>query len=296
MRDLYRVALIACVFLFPAAISLYSQQESFRWIDFHADKDQDIVIWVTHALAGEKWTAIREIGVQWDAALVVTTQRGAADSSPAADTFQIYSVSLKSHLLTPILKGVNLRWVEGLQLSPSAAREPALLYDDCSECAATTYFTAFHYDAVQHIFAARWLRGAQGVPVWTTSTQADVTLSQMYAVLPVVGVGNQVGSEFLAAWSHFDFGKAKPVQDYVFRYDRDPQTGLDRFVTLSGKDADAMKVRLCGVTGAGLARGQDSDLCVGIVPHARAERRVVTTPPAQNQGRSTPPGGKPKHN
>lgn len=283
--------------LMVCAVLSAGAQDSFRWVDFHSDKDQSIVIWVTKALEGEKWTAIREIGVQYDQALVVTTERAAPDSSPATDVFHIYNVSLKSHLLTPILKGVNLRWVDGLQLV-AGVHEPALLYDDCSGCAATTYMTTFYYDMRQHIFAARWMRGAQGAPVWTSSAPEGVTLTQMYAVLPVPAVGNQPTTEFLATWSHFDFGTAKPAQDYMFRYDRDPQTGLDRFMTLGGKDADAMKVRLCGATaqGAGMARGQDADICVGIVPHARAERKPVTTPPANNQGRSTPPGGKPKRN
>ena len=41
----------------------------------HDQRDQDIVVWVTRALAAENWTAIREIGVEYDAALVVTTHR-----------------------------------------------------------------------------------------------------------------------------------------------------------------------------------------------------------------------------
>lgn len=275
-------------------------QETFRWVDFHGDKDQDVVVWVTHALAGEKWTAIREIGVQWDAALVVTVERAAPDASPASDVFHIYSVSLKSHLLNPIVKGVNLRWLDGLQLV-AGQREPAVLYDDCSECAATTYLTAFHYDVVNHAFTARWMRGVQGVPVWTASAPADVTLTQVYAVLPVTAVGQQAGSEFLATWNHFDFGKAKPSQDYLYKYDRDPMTGLDRFLTLSGEDAEAMKARLCAATGTTVARGQDSELCAGLAPPQRAGRRPVTTPPANAQGRSVPPSGKvppgkPKHN
>ena len=277
-------------------------QDTFRWIDFHSDPahpspDQDVVVWVTHALAGEKWTAIREIGVQYDAALVVTSERAAPDSSPASDVFHVYSVSLTNHLLTPVLKGVNLRWVDGVELA-AGVREPAVLYDDCRECAATAYFTTFHYDTVHRVFAARWMRGAQGVPVWTAAAPEGVTLGQVYAVLPVPALGNMPGSEFLATWSHFDFGGAKPAQDYVYRYDRDPQSGMDRFLVLSGKDAEAMKTRLCAAQGlgAGLARGQDADICAGKAPHARAERRPVTTPPANNQGRSTPPGGKPKHN
>ena len=276
-----------------------SAQDSFRWVDFHPDtpgagKDQDVVVWVTRALAGEKWTAIREIGVLYDAALVVTTERAAPDASPATDTFHIWSVSLRSHLLTSVLKGVNLRWLEPMQFAPGAARELTVLYDDCRECAVTTYFTTLYYDVTQHTFAARWMRGAQAVPVWTTAVGQGVTETQVYAVLPGLG---QDGGEFLGAWSHFDFGKQKPAEDYVYRYDRDPLRGLERMQALTGKDAEAMKDRLCGAqmqTG-GLARGQDSEMCQMRV-HPGVQRRVVTTPPANNQGRSFPPGGKPAHN
>ena len=270
-----------------------SAQDSFRWVDFHPDssgesKDQDIIIWVTRALVGEKWTAVREIGVLYDAALVVTTERAAPDASPAEDTFQIWNVSLKSRLLTPVLKGVNLRWLEPIEFSPGAGRELTVLYDDCRECAATTYFTAFHYDVTQHIFTARWLRGTQTVPVWTETAPQGVTLTQVVAVLPGLD-----GGQFLSTWNHFDFGKQKPAEDYVYRYDRDPLHGLDRTQVLSGKDAEAMKDRLCGaqVQNGGLARGQDSEMCQMRL-HPEVQRRVATTPPANNKGRSYPPGGR----
>ena len=53
--------------------------DTFRWVDFHAQKDQDTVVWVSRSLAVEDWTAIREIGVEYDAALVVTTDMGGPD-------------------------------------------------------------------------------------------------------------------------------------------------------------------------------------------------------------------------
>ena len=274
-----------------------SAQESFRWVDFHPDgtgesKDHDIILWVTRALQGEKWTAIREIGVQYDAALVVTTERANPDATPANDTFQIWSVSLKSKLLTPVLKGVNLRWQEPIQFAPNTARELTLMYDDCRECAATTYFTALYYDTTQHIFNTRWMRGAQAIPLWTTAVVAGVTETQVYAVLP-----DADGSQFLGTWAHFDFGGQKPAQDYVFRYDRDPLRGLESTQSLSGKDEETLKDRICSaqVQTSGIARGQDSDICQQRL-HPGVQRKVVTTPPANNQGRSFPPGGKPTHN
>ena len=54
-----------------------------------------------------------------------------------------------------------------------------------------------------------------------------------------------------------------------------------------------MKQRLCSSQDAvvGLTRGQDSSLCQPFQkPHW--ERKPVTTPPANNQGQSLPPGAR----
>jgi hypothetical protein len=277
---------LSCVVVLAAA-PLRGEQESFRWVDFHAAADQDIIVWVTRALAPEKWTSIREIGVLYDAALVVTTERANPEASPAGDTFDIWSVSLTNHALTPLLKGVNLRWLDWMHVRDGSPRELTALYDDCAECAVTTYFTSFHYDLPQHIFVARWVRGGQAVPVWSSSAPDGVEVTRMFGV-----VAEPDGRQLMGTWNHFDYGKQKPAEDYVYRFDLDPFSGLERTQLLSGKEADAMKVRLCGAQGAslGLARGQDSALCQPA--HPRAERRPVTTPPANNQGRSTPPGAR----
>src|SRR5208337_990672 len=85
--------------LLTAALPIYSQQapDTFRWIDFHSPKDQDVVTWVTRSLAVEDWTAIREIAVEYDAALVVTSRRANPQSAATADTFNVWSVSLTNH-------------------------------------------------------------------------------------------------------------------------------------------------------------------------------------------------------
>ena len=255
-------------------------------MDFHSAKDQDVIIWVTRALQAEKWTSIREIGVLYDAALVVTTLRGNPDAIPSADTFSLWSVNLINHLITPLLKGVNLRWIDWMQFSQSSQRELGLVYDDCSECAATTYFTALYYDRSQHIWNAHWMRGGQAVPIWSTATPDGVAVTRVYALL-----SEPNGRQEMVTWNHFDYGKQKDPEDFVYRYDLDPFGGLERTQLVSGKEGEAMKQRLCSVQpGSGvLARGQDSALCQ-LTVHPRAERRPTTTPPANNQGRSTPPG------
>lgn len=268
-------------------IPLHAQQDSFRWMDFHSQRDQDIIVWVTRSLEAEKWSSIREIGVLYDAALVVTTLRSNPQASPGSDTFNLWSASLTSHAITPLLKGVNIRWLDWMQFSQVGPPELGALYDDCADCAATTYFTALYYDRSQHIWNARWVRGGQAVPIWSTASPEGVTVTRVYAIL-----SGPDGRELVGTWNHFDYGKEKPAEDFVYRYDLDSFSGLERIQLLSGKEAEAMRQRLCGFQGTGnVARGQDSALCRQMV-HPRAERRPVTTPPANNQGRSMPPGAR----
>jgi len=78
MHGVFRGLLLALLAasLAPATPLLAQQSpDNFHWIDFHAKPDQDTVVWVTRSLDPEKWSAIREIGVEYDAALVVTTLR-----------------------------------------------------------------------------------------------------------------------------------------------------------------------------------------------------------------------------
>lgn len=262
--------------------------ENFRWIDFHAQSDQDVIVWVNRALVAEKWTAIREIGVQYDAALVITTTRATPQSAPGADTFMVWSVNLTNHTLTPLLKGVNLRLLDWMMFGSGRPRELAALYDNCVDCEASTFFTAFHYDIAQHVWAARWMNGDHAAPVWSATTSAQTALTQVYSVL-----AEPDGRELLVSWRHFDYGKLKPIDDFVYQYDVDPFTGMDRTQLLKGTQAEAIELRMCNPQDAvsGLGRGQDSPLCQPAAK-ARPMHRPVTTPPANNLGKSVPPGTK----
>jgi hypothetical protein len=277
--------LIAASLALAAPLSAQQAPDTFRWVDFHSAKDQDVVVWVTRSLQPEKWTAIREIGVQYDAALVVTTLRSTSESLPGTDTFTIWSLSLTSHSLTPILTGVNLRWLDWMLFADGAPRELGALYDDCGECAATSFFTAFHYDFSQHAWAARWMRGNQAVPFWSANVPAGVALTQVYAVL-----NEPNGRQLVATWNHIDHDKREQVEDVLYRYDLDPFSGLERTQLLTGKDAETMKQRLCNAQDAAsdLARGQDSLLCQPLLK-PRLSRKPVTTPPSNNHGQSLPP-------
>ncbi|HEY2468050.1 MAG TPA: hypothetical protein VGI45_09430 [Terracidiphilus sp.] len=288
MRRVPRWAIAGLILLATASapsLSTAQAPDTFRWIDFQSPNDQDVVIWVTRALDGQKWSAIREIGVQYDAALVVTTYRSSPQASPNRDTFTIWSISLADRKLTRIVDGTNLRLTDWLLLDVGQGRELGVLYDNCNDCAATTYFTAFHYDLRQHIWSCRWMQNGKAVTLWTTNSPVGSTQSQVYAVM-----SDSNGHETLGTWNHIDYGKEKPAEDLIYRYDLDPATDMERSQLLSGRDAASMKDRLCRAQDAvpGLFRGQDSPQCqTGQKPHY--ERKPVTTPPPNNQGQSRPP-------
>lgn len=280
---------LAVVVLFVSS-SLIAQQapENFHWIDFHSAKDQNVVVWVTRSLEPEKWTAIREIGAEYDAALVITTERATPQSGTDADTFTVWSASLATHQVAPLITGVNLRLLDWMLFVDGRDRELGALYDDKKGNDASTFFTAFFYDIRSHMWATRWMRGTQAVPIWSPNTTPGVTVTAIDAALAWPD-----GRQFLATWNHFDYGNEKDPEDFLYRYDLDSFSGLERIQLLSGKEAEAMKLRLCSGTGTipALAHGQDSTFCQQLVKPAR-ERKPVTTPPANNHGKSVPPGAR----
>lgn len=286
-RILARLGLASLATLLAPALALNAQQapDNFRWIDFHSQKDQDVVAWVTRSLAVEDWTAIREIAVEYDAALVVTTKRPTPQSNALADSFTVWTVSLTSHSIAPLVRGVNLRWLDWMRFADSAPEELAILYDNCTDCSANTYFTAFHYDVRDHAWSARWIRNGQGAPMWSANTPTGVEWSQAYAAF-----AEPNGREFVATFSHFDYTNKKPPDNFVYSYDLDPFSGLERSLPLTGKDATDMELRICAAQNAvaDLERGQDSPICQQLLKPV-AVRKPVTTPPGNNRGQSAPP-------
>ena len=216
------VAILATSFL--AALRVCAQQppEAFHWVDFHSDADSDVVNWVCHSLDSQQWTVIREIGVEYDAALVITDQRKSKNAMPNTDTFSLWSVSLTTHATTLLVSGAKLRFVDWLRFTAGRAPEIALFYDDCEHCQATTFFTALHYDATSHEWVARWMRAGQAAPVWSSNTLADGSWTQLYGLFPKMD-----GSVALATWSHFDDTTHKPQSDFVYLYSVDVGSGIE---------------------------------------------------------------------
>ena len=300
-RAMLRIcAAFGLLLIFACSIRAQTAVEAFHWVNFHDPKDAQYVTWVTRELTAEKWTAIREIGVQWDSALVVTSERATPQSPPPGDRFAIWSVALSKHAVQPLLHGVNpriLNWTTfggASQLAP----ELGLVFDDCYGCdAPSTFFTTLYYNYTDHAWRARWMRGDQGAVLWNSGTVDGVTRTQIYGLLTELP-----GRDVLATWSHYDYGKTKPAEDFVFEYSVDPASGLEQTQRLSSPHAEEMERRLCKADPgavdpalAELARGQDSEVCRELVPErgkGRSARRPTLTPPANNHGQSLPPPAK----
>jgi len=288
--------------LLVSACSVWAQTavEAFHWVNFHDPKDAQYVTWVTRELTAEKWTAIREIGVQWDSALVVTSERATPQSPPPGDRFTIWSVALSKHAVQPLLHGVNPRILNWTTFGGASQLVPelGLVFDDCYGCdAPSTFFTTLYYNFTDHAWRARWMRGDQAAVLWNGGMVDGVTRTQIYGLLT-----EPPGRDVLATWSHNDYGKAKPAEDFVFEYSVDPVSGLEQTQRLGSPHAEEMEQRLCKADPgaidpalAELARGQDSDVCRALVPErgkGRPMRRPTLTPPANNHGQSLPPPAK----
>jgi hypothetical protein len=289
---------LAMAVALAGAAPLFAQPEvgSFHWVDFRDAKDAPTVAWVTENLKAEKWTAIREIGVQWDSALVFTSLRATPQSPPSSDTFTVWSVSLSKKDVQPLLHGASERILNWTTFGGPYQQAPelGLVYNDCYGCdAPSTFFTTLYYNFPAHAWRARWMRGDQAAVLSSGGTVDGVTRTQIYGLLT-----EPPGRDVLATWTHNDYGNAKPADDFVFEYSVDPGTALEETEGLSGIHAEAMELRLCRADPgqadpalADLARGQDSELCRDLVAakvKARPVRRPTTTPPANNHGRAYP--------
>ena len=280
------------------SVQAQTPMEAFHWIDFHDPKDAPTVTWVNQEMKAEKWSAIREIGVLWDSAVVITTLRESPQAMPASDVTTVWSVSLAKHEVQPLLHGVKLRILDTTSFGGAMMPEVAIVYDDCSGCDATTSFTTIHYSNPDHAWRARWMRGNQAAALWNTGSVEGVVRTQAYALITAPG-----GRDVLGTWTRFDYGKVKPAEDFLFEYSVDLSTGLDQTQGLSAKHAEEMMAKICHPASPGgdtpvetaqgeLTRGQDSSLCQELPAaktKARVGRRPTTTPPANNRGQSSPP-------
>jgi hypothetical protein len=260
--------------------------EGFSWTDLHQDNER--VAAVTKSLEGEKFTALREIAVVGDAALVITSTRANPTARPEQDQYTAYSLDLKSPDQKPelLMTGTNLEFRDWLRFVREGETELVATYDDCSDCRATTFLTSFYVDEKTKKWRARWPREVAGAPLFSATPGNPGETDQVYALM----LGED-GRALLVTWSHFQQkkGVGVPGEDYLFEYDVDPASGRERVRPIYGADATPLKLRLCKAEGKALdiAAGQDTASCTQIVKpvsakastrHTHHHKRVYTKP------------------
>ena len=230
--------------------------DGFSWLDLKSDTDK--VAAVTKALEQQKYTALREIAVADDAALVITTTRDNPQAQPEFDHYTVYSVSLKDGSVQQLLTASKLRLLDWERFTRDGQSELLATYDDCTNCMATTFLTAFYIDPKTKLWNARWKREKSGAPLVAQNAGAGEQ-EHIYALL-----AGSDGRVVLGTWQHYQQqNKGAQSSDYLFEYLVDPFNGEEFSRPLQGSDAKAMKFRLCqgGDQILGIAGGQNSSVC-----------------------------------
>src|SRR5438309_2282385 len=78
----------------------------FRWVNFKGEPDT--VARVGRLLQGEEYSAIREIGMVGDSVLAFTTARESGSTTPAGDTWTVYSISTNTAKVRELLNGYDM--------------------------------------------------------------------------------------------------------------------------------------------------------------------------------------------
>jgi hypothetical protein len=257
MRMKY-AGLALAVMLICASHSSFAQViDGFAWVDMKADSK--MVERVNYLLANKPYTALREIGVVGQQALVIATLRKDPTANPLNDSFTAYGVSLRDGSVEELLDGTNLKYFDWQKFYDYDTPELLATYDDCAQCKATTFLTAFYIDRKTKRWGARWRREIAGAPLYS----ADPGKSYVYALF--INVDQRV---VLDTWASYpEQKKSSRGGEYLFEYRIDPMSDQGTSRPLAGRDVPPVKERLCRGQDVvfGIAGGQDSAACKDLV-------------------------------
>ena len=130
--------------------------DGFAWVDMKTDTQT--VARVTGFLSNKPYTALREIAVVGQQALVITSLRKDPTANPGNDKFMAFGVSLRDGSVEELLDGTNLKYIDWQKFYDYDTPELLATYDDCAQCKATTFLTAFYLDRRTRHWDARWRR------------------------------------------------------------------------------------------------------------------------------------------
>ena len=228
--------------------------DGFAWVDLKTDTQT--VSRVTTLLSNKPYTALREIGLLGQQALVITTLRKDPIAQPGDDTFTAWSVSLHDGTVEQILDGANPKYIDWQKMYDYDSPELLATYDDCTQCRATTFLTAFYFDRKTKRWHARWPREVAGAPLYSAGGEAA---DRVYALF--MNVDQRV---VLDTWVRYpEQKKASRGGEYMFEYRIDPMSDQGTSRPVTGRDMLPMKQRLCRGEDVvfGIAGGQDSAAC-----------------------------------
>ncbi|AXC14369.1 hypothetical protein ACPOL_5113 [Acidisarcina polymorpha] len=229
--------------------------DGFAWVDMKTDAQT--VAKVTTFLSAKPYTALREIGVIGQQALVIATLRKDPTANPGNDVFTAYGVSLKDGSVEELLSGTSLKYIDWQKFYDYDTPELLATYDDCAQCKATTFLTAFYIDRKTKRWGARWRRQIAGAPIYSADTAGD----HVYALF--MNVDQRV---VLDTWTSYpEQKKSSRGGEYLFEYRIDPLSDQGTSRPVTGRDALPVKQRLCRGADVvfGIAGGQESAACKG---------------------------------
>jgi hypothetical protein len=251
-----------------ASLTVSAQvMDGFSWVDLKADAKT--VERVNYLLAGKPYTAIREIAVAGQQALVIATLRKDPTANPGNDTFTAYGVALHDGSVEELLDGTNLKYIDWQKFYDYDTPELVATYEDCAQCKATTFLTAFYIDRKTRRWGARWRREIAGAPLYSAAG-AEPAKSYIYALF--MNVDQRV---VLDTWVSFpEQKKSSRGGEYLFEYRVDALSDQGTSRPLTGRDVLPVKQRLCAGQSVvfGIAGGQDNEACRGQAGSGRKSR------------------------
>jgi hypothetical protein len=260
-HPLLLIAIMLALILFAGADGRAQVIDGFAWVDLKADTKT--VDRVNYLLQGKTYTAIREIGLVGQQALVITSHRKDPIANPMNDSFTAYGVSLHDGMVEELLDGTNLKYIDWQKFYDYDTPELVATYNDCSQCQATTFLTAFYIDRRTRRWGARWRREVAGAPLYS----ADPTKDYVYALF--MNVDQKV---VLDTWvSYPEQKRSSRGGEFLYEYRIDVPSDQGTSRPLGGRDVLPVKQRLCAGQDVvfGIAGGQDSEACKDLLGRRR---------------------------
>jgi hypothetical protein len=261
-HPLLLMSTVLALIVFAAADGRAQVIDGFAWVDLKSDTQT--VSKVTTFLSAKPYTAIREIGLVGQQALVITSLRKDPAANPLNDTFTAYGVSLRDGSVEELLDGTNLRYIDWQKFYDYDTPELVATYEDCAQCKATTFLTAFYIDRKTRRWGARWRREIAGAPLYS----ADPSKTYVYALF--MNVDQRVVLDTWASYpeqnktgSRGAALKSSRGGEYLFEYRIDIPSDQGTSRPLTERDILPVKQRLCAGQNVVfvIAGGQDSEAC-----------------------------------